>query len=92
MPSKAPRLTAKEVIKQLKSAGFVEVAQTGSHLKLFNAETRRTVIVPIHSNKIVSIGTLKARSKRILNSRNHQQHSITPLLSIVRVGFHKGLT
>ncbi len=49
MSSKVPRLMAKEVVKQLKAAGFVEVSQTGSHLKLFNPETRRTAIVPIHS-------------------------------------------
>ena len=42
-----PRLTAKQVIKQLKNAGFIEINQTGSHLKLFNKETRRTAIVPI---------------------------------------------
>lgn len=39
MSSKSPRLTAKEVIKQLKDRGFVEVSQSGSHLKLFNSET-----------------------------------------------------
>jgi predicted RNA binding protein YcfA (HicA-like mRNA interferase family) len=64
MSSKAPRLTAKEVIKQLKSAGFVEVSQTGSHLKLFNPETRRTAIVPIHSSNVIPIGTLKAIEKQ----------------------------
>jgi predicted RNA binding protein YcfA (HicA-like mRNA interferase family) len=64
MSSKVPRLTAKEVIKQLKSAGFIEVSQTGSHLKLFNSETRRTAIVPIHSRKIIPMGTLKAIEKQ----------------------------
>ncbi|MFN5513944.1 MAG: type II toxin-antitoxin system HicA family toxin [Cyanobacteriota bacterium] len=33
---KSPRLTAKEVIRLLKQNGFIEVSQTGSHLKLFN--------------------------------------------------------
>lgn len=64
MSSKAPRLTAKQAIKQLKAAGFLEVSQTGSHLKLFNSETRRTTIVPIHSKKIIPIGTLKAIEKQ----------------------------
>ncbi len=64
MSSKVPRLTAKEVVKQLKAAGFVEVSQTGSHLKLFNPEARRTAIVPIHSSKIIPIGTLKAIEKQ----------------------------
>ena len=64
MPSKVPRLTAKEVVKQLKAAGIVEVSQTGSHLKLFNPETRQTAIVPIHSSKIIPLGTLKAIEKQ----------------------------
>jgi len=34
MPPKTPRLTAKEVIQQLKMAGFLEASQTGSHLKI----------------------------------------------------------
>ncbi len=64
MSSKSPRLTAKEVIKQLKDRGFVEVSQSGSHLKLFNSETRRTAIVPIHQSKIIPIGTLKSIEKQ----------------------------
>ncbi|WP_103669935.1 type II toxin-antitoxin system HicA family toxin [Pseudanabaena sp. BC1403] len=61
---KSPRLTASQVIKQLKSAGFLEVSQNGSHLKLFNPDTRRTVIVPVHSSKMIPIGTLKAIEKQ----------------------------
>jgi predicted RNA binding protein YcfA (HicA-like mRNA interferase family) len=64
MSSKSPRLTAKQVIKQLKDHGFVEVKQTGSHLKLFNPKTRRTAIVPIHSSSILPIGTLKSIEKQ----------------------------
>jgi predicted RNA binding protein YcfA (HicA-like mRNA interferase family) len=60
MSSKSPRLTAKETIKQLKT----EVSQTGSHLRLFNPETRRMAIVPIHSSKVIPIGTLKAIEKQ----------------------------
>ncbi len=64
MSSKSPRLTAKQVIRQLKALGFVEISQTGAHLKLFNQQTRRTAIVPIHSRKIIPIGTLKAIEKQ----------------------------
>ena len=64
MSSRTPRLTAKQVIKQLKKAGFTEIGQTGSHLKLFNQDTRRTAIVPIHSSKIIPVGTLKAIEKQ----------------------------
>lgn len=64
MSSKLPRLTAKQAIKQLKAAGFVEASRSGSYLKLFNVEARRTAIVPIHSSKIIPIGTLKAIEKQ----------------------------
>ena len=64
MSPRTPRLTAKQVVKQLKKAGFVEISQTGSHLKLFNQETRRTAIIPIHSSKIMPTGTLKAIEKQ----------------------------
>lgn len=61
---KSPRLTAKDIIKFLKQKGFAEVSQTGSHLKLFNSVTRRMAIVPIHSGKIIPIGTLKSIEKQ----------------------------
>ena len=64
MSKRSPRLTAKEVIKQLTKFGFIEVSQTGSHLKLFNPETHRTAIVPIHKSKIIPIGTIKAIEKQ----------------------------
>lgn len=64
MSPRTPRLTAKQVIKQLKKSGFIEIGQTGSHLKLFNQQTRRTAIVPIHSKKIIPLGTLKAIEKQ----------------------------
>jgi predicted RNA binding protein YcfA (HicA-like mRNA interferase family) len=64
MSPKSPRLKAKEVIKQLKNHGFVEIKQTGSHLKLYNPQTKRSTIVPIHSSKIIPLGTLKAIEKQ----------------------------
>ena len=64
MSSKSPRLTAKQIITQLKAAGFLEASQNGSHLKMFNPETRRTAIVPVHSKKVVPIGTLKSIEKQ----------------------------
>ena len=64
MSARTPRLTAKQIIKQLRKAGFSEIGQTGSHLKLFNPKTRRTAIVPVHGSKIVPMGTLKAIEKQ----------------------------
>lgn len=64
MSSKSPRLTAREIIKKLKNHGFTEISQTGYHLKLFNDQTQKTAIIPIHGNKIIPIGTLKAIEKQ----------------------------
>ena len=64
MSSKSPRLTAKQVISQLKAAGFLEASQNGSHLKMFNPENRRTAIVPVHSKKVIPIGTLNSIEKQ----------------------------
>lgn len=41
-------ITSKEMIKKLKRYGFHIVSQNGSHVKLFNPETNRTVIIPYH--------------------------------------------
>ena len=41
-------LTSKELIKKLKKAGFVIVSQNGSHVKLYNADSNKTLIVPFH--------------------------------------------
>lgn len=42
-------MTPKEMIKYLKKNGFEEVSQNGSHRKLKNPETGRTLIIPYHS-------------------------------------------
>lgn len=41
-------LTSKEMIKKLKKHGFKIISQNGSHVKLANHITDRTVIVPYH--------------------------------------------
>ncbi|MEI6744806.1 MAG: type II toxin-antitoxin system HicA family toxin [Methylococcaceae bacterium] len=64
MSPKARRLTGKEVIKILLQHDFQEVSQTGSHIKFFNLLTRKTVVVPLHQNKVLPIGTLKAIEKQ----------------------------
>ena len=45
-------MTPREMVKLLKSNGFEEVSQNGSHLKLKNPETGRQTIVPIHSKSL----------------------------------------
>jgi predicted RNA binding protein YcfA (HicA-like mRNA interferase family) len=45
-------LTPLEMIKLLKRNGFIEAGQNGSHKKLTNPLTKKTVIVPIHSREL----------------------------------------
>ena len=45
-------MTAKEMVKLLKKNGFMEIGQNGSHIKLKNPDTERTVIVPYHSRDL----------------------------------------
>jgi predicted RNA binding protein YcfA (HicA-like mRNA interferase family) len=47
--SRMPQTTAREMIKFLKSQGFVEDRQTGSHLTLWHEQRRRSVTVPVHT-------------------------------------------
>lgn len=45
-------MTAAEMIKYLKKNGFESVSQNGSHIKMKNSETGKTVIVPYHSKDL----------------------------------------
>ena len=42
-------MTPRELIKHLKKNGFEEISQNGSHVKMKNQVTGKTVIVPYHS-------------------------------------------
>ena len=54
-----PILGAKEVASVLKRNGFVLVGQKGSHQK-WRHPNGRQVIVAVHGNKPIPIGTLKS--------------------------------
>ena len=58
MSQKLKPLPAREVIRRLKKAGFVEERQRGSHLRLWRESDRKMVIVPIHPGDIPK-GTLR---------------------------------
>ena len=45
-------MSPKEMLTLLKENGFEKVNQNGSHVKLNNQETGRTVIVPYHSKDL----------------------------------------
>lgn len=45
-------MSSKEMLKLLKENGFEVTSQNGSHIKLKNPETGKTVIVPYHSKDL----------------------------------------
>ena len=45
-------MSSKEMLKLLKEIGFDVISQNGSHVKLKNPETGKTVIVPYHSKDL----------------------------------------
>ncbi|MCI8572274.1 MAG: type II toxin-antitoxin system HicA family toxin [Lachnospiraceae bacterium] len=45
-------MTSMEMIKHLKKNGFETVSQNGSHVKMKNSQTGKTVIVPYHSKDL----------------------------------------
>ena len=50
-----PQVTARELVRFLKTNGFGEVRQSGSHLTLAHAK-RGTVTVPIHAGADIGRG------------------------------------
>jgi predicted RNA binding protein YcfA (HicA-like mRNA interferase family) len=57
--TKLPRLTAREIIKRLESAGFFLARQSGSH-RIYKDATGRRVTVPFHDAKILHPKVLKS--------------------------------
>lgn len=45
-------MTSTEMIKHLKKNGFDTISQNGSHVKMRNPQTGKTVIVPYHSKDL----------------------------------------
>lgn len=44
--------TPREIIKYLEKNGFERISQNGSHIKMWNPNTNKTVIVPYHSKPL----------------------------------------
>jgi predicted RNA binding protein YcfA (HicA-like mRNA interferase family) len=59
MSPKIPVITAKELIRALKRAGFSEDRQKGSHVTLINSETNKTITIPVHTGVDIGKGLLK---------------------------------
>lgn len=47
--SRMPQVTAQDLIRFLKSQGFAEDGQSGSHLTLWHAQRTISVTIPVHS-------------------------------------------
>lgn len=56
-------MTPREMLKLLTENGYQQVSSNGSHRKLHNPKTNKTVIVPYH-NKALKTGTEKAILKQ----------------------------
>ena len=54
---KLPNFTSKKLLKRLKSLGFIEDHQTGSHLVMFNPKTEKRAVIAMHLGEIPK-GTL----------------------------------
>ena len=65
---KLPVLSANKVIKALKHAGFRVVRQSGSHIHLWNDESKTLVTVPNHNE--LAKGTLNSIIKQSKIDRN----------------------
>jgi predicted RNA binding protein YcfA (HicA-like mRNA interferase family) len=47
--TRMPQVTARDLVRFLKSQGFEEERQAGSHLTLWHPGRRTTVTVPVHT-------------------------------------------
>jgi len=54
---KLRNLKYKDVLRLLRSQGFVQLRQEGSHVA-FRGQQNQIVIVPQHGNKIIPLGTV----------------------------------
>jgi predicted RNA binding protein YcfA (HicA-like mRNA interferase family) len=66
---KLPLVSCNDMVKFLKKEGFLELRQSGSH-KFMKHQDGRTIIVPVHNNKNIGRGLLKAMLEEINMSRS----------------------
>ena len=73
--ARMPQVTSRELVRFLKSQGFVEQRQSGSHVTLRHPERRVTVTVPVHTG--VDVG--RGLAQRILRDAGY---SVDDFLSL----------
>jgi len=66
---KLPIISSKEICKFLEREGFKAIRQKGSH-RFYEHPDGRTTVVPMHSNKDISRGLLKAILDQIKITRD----------------------
>ncbi len=71
-----PRVTADEVIRVLRSKGFIKIDQSGSHQKWKHTVTGRQTIIAYHRGDIIHPKTLK----RILEGADIEMDEFIKLL------------
>ena len=59
MPGRMPRGTAKEMIRALEWAGWVEVRSRGGHARFAHPDRTEQVTIPVHSGEIIGPDLLK---------------------------------
>lgn len=64
MSKELPALRARELVRILERAGFVQWRQKGSHLTMYRVTDRRALTVPVHFRKTIPKGTLHAIIKQ----------------------------
>jgi predicted RNA binding protein YcfA (HicA-like mRNA interferase family) len=60
--TRLPQVTARELVRFLKTQGFAEDRQTGSHLTLRHETRRISVTVPVHTGCDVGRGLVFCQS------------------------------
>jgi len=58
--AKLPSLVARQVVRALKRAGFIEDPQKGSHLMLIHPESKARIVVPVHAGRTIKEPLLRA--------------------------------
>ena len=61
---KLRNLTAREVLRLLENDGWYVVSQKGSHVQLKHPTKKGKVTVPVHSGKVLPIGTVRSILKQ----------------------------
>ena len=73
---KLPSITAKELLSALAKAGFFEVRQKGSHVRLQHPDGR-VVTVPVHQGQDIGRGLLakifEMRTYPVMSSLNYSE-------------------